>query len=106
MFLAIFGPFERLNSLEGVPQRLLSLLIIFFRYPSIQKILDWRPWADFGLPHYTTHHHVRGGGGGAHINNNFSEFFPSGYNIFFIIEKSRSSFETIWELLVVTTDPV
>ena len=38
-FLAIFGPFERPDSLVGVPQRLLSVLIILFIHPSIQKIL-------------------------------------------------------------------
>ena len=49
---------------------------------------------------------IWGEGGGAHINNNFSEFFPFRYKLFFIIVKSRSSFETIGELLVVTTDPI
>ena len=48
---------------------------------------------------------MKGGGGGAHLNNNFSEFFPFRYKLFFIIEKSRSSLETIGELLVVTTAP-
>ena len=48
----------------------------------------------------------KGRGGGAGIDNNFSEFFPSRYKLFFIIEKSRSSLETIGELLVVTTDPI
>ena len=48
----------------------------------------------------------KGRGGGAGIDNNFSEFFPSRYKLFFIIEKSRSSLETIGELLVVTTAPV
>ena len=48
----------------------------------------------------------KGRGGGAGIENDFSEFFPSRYKLFFIIEKSRSSLETIGELLVVTTAPI
>ena len=50
---------------------------------------------------------MRGGreGGGAHLNINFSEFFPFRYKLFFIIEKCRSSLETIGESLVSTTNP-
>ena len=52
------------------------------------------------------HHPLYVGVCGAHIENNFSEFFHFRYKLFFIIEKSRSSLETIGELLVVKTAPV
>ena len=52
------------------------------------------------------HHPLHVGVCGAHIENNFSEFFPFRYNVFFIIEMSGSSFETIGEILVSTTNPI
>ena len=109
MFLAIFGPFERQLSRGGAPEAP-EFAHYFFLYISASK-KAWQAQLEtmdqFWPPHYTSHNPVRGERGcGAGIDNNFSEFFPSRYKLFFIIEKSRSSLETIGELLVVTTAPM
>ena len=45
------------------------------------------------------------GGGGAHLNNNFSEFFPFRYKLFLIIEMDGKTAEAIGEKYVFDTVP-
>ena len=82
-FSAIFGPFERSDFHVGEPQRLLSVLYTS-QHPKNSGKLNWRPWANFGLPHYTTHHYVREGRGGVvrTLITIFQNFFLLGMGFF------------------------
>ena len=86
VFLAIFCFFEIPNSLVGVPQSLLRMLIFFYisQHPKNSGRLNWRPWANFGLPHCTTHHYMSGWRGGVVRTSItiFQNFFLLGMSFF------------------------